>query len=68
MIRKGQACGSAMGTGSGLLHRFVLGMFGIGGLIHLVIAPTFRSILKLQHFPLELLVSIFLGFWFVPFC
>jgi len=29
MIRKGQACGSAIGTGSGLLHRFVLGMFGI---------------------------------------
>jgi transposase, IS6 family len=29
MIRKGQACWSAMGTGSGLLHRFVLGMFGI---------------------------------------
>ena len=29
MIRKGQACESATGTGSGLLHRFVLGMFGI---------------------------------------
>jgi transposase, IS6 family len=29
MIRKGQACWSAMGTGSGLLHHFVLGMFGI---------------------------------------
>jgi IS6 family transposase len=29
MIRKGQACWSAMGTGSGLLHRFVLAMFGI---------------------------------------
>jgi hypothetical protein len=29
MIRKGQACESAMGTGSSLLHRFVLGMFGI---------------------------------------
>ena len=27
MIRKGQA--SAMGTGSGLLHRFIVGMFGI---------------------------------------
>ena len=29
MIRKGQECGSAIGSGSGLLHRFVLGMFGI---------------------------------------
>ena len=29
MIRKGQACESATGTGSGLLHRFVLGTFGI---------------------------------------
>jgi hypothetical protein len=29
VIRKGQACGSATGSGSGLLHRFVLGMFGI---------------------------------------
>jgi transposase, IS6 family len=29
MIRKGQACESATGTGSGLLHRFVLGMFGL---------------------------------------
>jgi hypothetical protein len=29
MIRKGQACESATGTGSGLLHRFVLAMFGI---------------------------------------
>jgi transposase-like protein len=29
MIRKGQACVGAIGTGSGLLHRFVLGMFGI---------------------------------------
>jgi hypothetical protein len=29
MIRKGQECESAMGTGSGLLHRFVLGMFGL---------------------------------------
>ena len=28
-IRKGQACVSAIGTESGLLHRFVLGMFGI---------------------------------------
>ena len=27
MIRKGQA--SAMGTGFGLLHRFIVGMFGI---------------------------------------
>ena len=27
MIRKGQACESATGTGSGLLHRFVLGTF-----------------------------------------
>jgi transposase, IS6 family len=29
MLRKGQACESPTGTGSGLLHRFVLGMFGI---------------------------------------
>jgi len=29
MIRKGQACESATGTGSSLLHRFVLGIFGI---------------------------------------
>jgi hypothetical protein len=29
MIRKGQACWSAMGTGSGSLHRFIVGMFGI---------------------------------------
>ena len=29
MLRKGQACESATGTGSGLLHRFVLGIFGI---------------------------------------
>ena len=29
MIRKGQACWSAMGTGSGLLHRFIVSMFGI---------------------------------------
>ena len=29
MIRKGQACRSAMGTGSGLLHRSIVGMFGI---------------------------------------
>jgi transposase, IS6 family len=29
MIRKGQASESATGTGSSLLHRFVLGMFGI---------------------------------------
>jgi transposase-like protein len=29
MIRKGQAWWSVVGTGSGLLHIFVLGMFGI---------------------------------------
>jgi transposase-like protein len=29
MIRKGPACESATGTGPGLLHRFVLGMFGL---------------------------------------
>jgi len=29
MIRKGQACWSAAGVKVGLLHRFVVGMFGI---------------------------------------
>jgi len=29
MIRKGQACGSAAGAKVGLLHRFIVGMFGI---------------------------------------
>ena len=29
MIRKGQACWSAMGNGSGSLHRLIVGMFGI---------------------------------------
>ena len=29
MIRKGQACGSTPATGVGLLHRFIVGMFGI---------------------------------------
>jgi transposase, IS6 family len=29
MIRKGQAYGSAVGTKVGLLHRFIVGMFGI---------------------------------------
>jgi transposase, IS6 family len=27
MIRKGQACGSALGARVGLLHRFILGLF-----------------------------------------
>jgi IS6 family transposase len=27
MIRKGQACWSAVGTTDGLLHRFILGLF-----------------------------------------
>jgi hypothetical protein len=29
MIRKGQACWSAVGVKLGLLHRFIVGMFGI---------------------------------------
>jgi hypothetical protein len=29
MIRKGQACCSAPGAKVGLLHRFIVGMFGI---------------------------------------
>jgi hypothetical protein len=29
MIRKGQACCSAAGVKVGLLHRFIVGMFGI---------------------------------------
>ena len=29
MIRKGQACCSAAGAKVGLLHRFILGLFGI---------------------------------------
>jgi transposase-like protein len=29
MIRKGQACGSALAARVGLLHRFIVGMFGI---------------------------------------
>ena len=29
MIRKGQACGSAAGAKVGLLHRFIVGMFGL---------------------------------------
>jgi transposase, IS6 family len=29
MIRKGQACGSAPAARVGLLHRFIVGMFGI---------------------------------------
>ena len=29
MIRKGQACWSAAGAKVGLLHRFIVGMFGI---------------------------------------
>jgi hypothetical protein len=29
MIRKGQAYGSAAGAKVGLLHRFIVGMFGI---------------------------------------
>jgi transposase, IS6 family len=53
MIRKGQACWSAVGAKVGLLHRFIVGMFGNGSLIHLVIAPTARSIPKLQHYPLD---------------
>jgi len=39
MIRKGQACWSAVGAKVGLLHRFIVGMFGFGSLIHSVIAP-----------------------------
>jgi hypothetical protein len=29
MIRKGQACWSAVGAKVGLLHRFIVGMFGL---------------------------------------
>jgi IS6 family transposase len=29
MIRKGQACGSSAGVKVGLLHRFIVGMFGL---------------------------------------
>ena len=29
MIRKGQACWSATGARVGLLHRFIVGMFGL---------------------------------------
>jgi hypothetical protein len=29
MIRKGQACWSAVGVKAGLLHHFIVGMFGI---------------------------------------
>jgi hypothetical protein len=29
MIHKGQACCSAVGAKVGLLHRFIVGMFGI---------------------------------------
>ncbi|HWY92599.1 MAG TPA: hypothetical protein VNY04_06830 [Chthoniobacterales bacterium] len=29
MIRKGQACCSAVGAKVGLLHRFIVGMFGL---------------------------------------
>jgi transposase, IS6 family len=29
MIRKGQACWSAAGVKVGLLHRFIVGMFGL---------------------------------------
>jgi transposase, IS6 family len=29
MIRKGQACWSAVGAKVGLLHRFIVGMFGM---------------------------------------
>ena len=39
MIRKGQACGSAAGAKVGLLHRFIVGMFG-WKLIHTIIAPS----------------------------
>jgi hypothetical protein len=53
MIRKGQACWSAVDAKVGLLHRFIVGMFGNGSLIHLVIAPTSRSIPKLQHYRLD---------------
>jgi hypothetical protein len=31
MIRKGQACWSATGVKVGLLHRFIVGMFGMKG-------------------------------------
>jgi hypothetical protein len=38
MIRKGQACCSATGAKVGLLHRFIVSMFGIK-VIHTIIAP-----------------------------
>ncbi len=50
MIRKGQACGNALAARVGLLHRFIVGMLGIGSLIHLVYRTQLHSIPKLQHY------------------
>ena len=58
MIRKGQACWSAAGAKVGLLHRFIVGMFGIGSLIHSSYRTIFRSIPKLQHYPRKDLLQI----------
>ena len=51
MIRKSQASGSASSGGAVLLHHFIVCMFGIEVCFLQLLAPTCRSISKLQHYP-----------------
>jgi hypothetical protein len=43
MIREGQACWSAAGAKVGLLHRFIVNMFGIEAFIRLLNPAAFDS-------------------------
>jgi len=54
MIRKGQACWSAVCAKVGLLYGFIVGMFGIEVSFIGVISPISPSISKLQHYRCDL--------------